>query len=111
LVILFVFIVILFYCYFRSKVNAEMKMTFSSKVAENFLQDGSGIFLPTLFADFLTLVILTCFVLMIYKPIRNMVEFQKMAKQIGGPKSHWFWGDVTTVSADLLFVYSSYLML
>ena len=68
-------------------------------LTETFLQNGSGFFLPTLLADFLTLVILVCLITMlVFKPLKNMVEFRSMAKQIGGPKGHWFWGDVKLVS-------------
>ena len=73
-------------------------------INENLLQNGSGLFLPTLLADFLVFGILVCLMAMIYSPIKRMYDFQVSAKQIGGHKSHWFWGDAKLVSETCCIV-------
>ena len=77
-------------------------MTVTDFIREKILQHGSGIFLSTLLADILTLVILVCLITMlVYPAAKNMIELRAMANQVGGPKSHWFWGDVKQVTNKL----------
>lgn len=36
-------------------------------------------------------------VTVVYPFLKNAVDFRKIAKKVGGPKPHWFWGDLKKV--------------
>lgn len=62
------------------------------------LQPGSGFVFQALITDFLTLIVLGYIsITTVYPFIKKISETTKMAKDVGGPKPHWFWGDAVKV--------------
>ena len=73
-------------------------MRMSNDHSATIWQAGTGYVMPTVLADLMVLFILGYLVFALYSPIKKLVEFRKVAKQVGGPKGHWFWGDAKKVS-------------
>ena len=73
-------------------------MSFENFNTESLIQKGSGIFMSTLLADCLVLAFITFFIFSaIYPRAQSLMNFRKMMNAVGGPKQHWFWGDVKKV--------------
>lgn len=62
------------------------------------LQNGSGFVFQALIADFVAFMILGYIsITTVYPFVKNVFELKKIAKKVGGPKPHWFWGDIKKV--------------
>ena len=73
-------------------------MTSSSLFQKVLLKEGNGFVMSTLLSDILGLILISLLTMYAVLPaVKSRIRYRKMTKLIGGPKGHWFWGDVKKV--------------
>ena len=76
-------------------------MTFLGTITHTLQYNGGAFFQPYFVAALLSIVAVTYLVVNFIYPVTKRVQrFRQATKIAGGPKGHWFWGDVKAVSTS-----------